>query len=66
MSMGSKGVAGIFNQLFVSGFLRSCLYIQSVICLRVLKKLLVSSIIYMYLVLKELLVSSIIYISLGC
>jgi len=54
-----------FNPLYVSMFLRSGLYLQSVICLCVFKELLLSSISYMSLVWKEVLVYSISYLSLG-
>ena len=65
LSLGSEGVDPIFNPLYISGFLRSCLFLQSVIFIWVLKGLLVSSNSYMSLGSKGMLVSSILYMIMG-
>jgi len=63
--MGSEGVACIFNPLYVSVFLRSCFYLQLVICLWFERKCLYLQLVIYLWILKELLVSSNSYISLG-
>ena len=65
LSVGSEGVDSIFIPLYISGFLMSYVYFQSVISLWVLKGCWFLHIGICLLVLKELLASSVRYLSLG-